>query len=259
MSTKSTDGVAITAARSGHGPPLVLVHGTGADHGRWAPVLPGLEAHFTVHAMDRRGRGASRDTADYTLEREFDDIAALVDSIGEPVALLGHSHGAICSLEAALRTTQVQKLVLYEPPIPVGTPIYPAATIGRLQALLDQGDREAVVATFFTDVVRMPPAQLQALRSLLNWPARLAAAHTIPREMHADVTYRFEAARFAVMNIPTLLLLGGDSAPFFRAAIDQLYRALPSSQVVVLTGQQHTAMNTAPELFVREVVGFLTD
>jgi len=257
MSTISTDGVAITAARSGHGPPLVLVHGTGADHGRWAPVLPGLEAHFTVHAMDRRGRGASGDTADYTIEREFDDIAALVDSIGAPATLLGHSHGAICSLEAALRTARVRKLVLYEPPIPVGTPIYPAATIDRLQALLDQSDREAVVSTFFTDVVRMPPAQLQALKSLPNWPARLAAAHTIPREMHADVTYRFDAPHFANLQTPTLLLLGGDSPPFFRAAIDQLHRALPSSHVVALPGQQHTAMNSAPELFVREVVGFL--
>src|SRR5689334_8539504 len=101
MTVKSKDGTPIAVAKSGHGPPLVLVHGTTADHTRWKPILPKLEEKFTVYAIDRRGRGGSGDSANYAFEIEFDDVAAVVDSIGEPVFLLGHSYGAICSLEAS--------------------------------------------------------------------------------------------------------------------------------------------------------------
>src|SRR5690349_18162579 len=101
LTARSKDGTSIAFTRSGSGPPLVLVHGTTADHTRWAPILPELETRFTVHAVDRRGRGGSGDGPRYALDREFDDIAAVVDAIGAPVMLLGHSYGAICSLEAA--------------------------------------------------------------------------------------------------------------------------------------------------------------
>ena len=256
---KSKDGTPIAVTKSGHGPALVLVHGTTADHARWAPILPRLEERFTVYAIDRRGRGKSGDAAEYSIEREFDDVAAVVDSIGEPVLLLGHSYGAICSLEASLRTSNVRKLVLYEPPVPSGVPIYPEGSIDRLQAMLDRGDREGVVKTFFREIVHMPPAELDMLQSLPNWPARVAAAHTIPRELRSDDTYRFDPARFAGMRTPTLLLLGGDSPQFFKKAIESVHTALPESRIVVMPGQQHTAINTAPELFLREVLAFLTN
>jgi len=254
---RSADGVTIVAAEAGSGPPLVLVHGTGADHGRWAPVLPALAAQFTVHCMERRGRGESGDGADYRIEREFEDVKALVDAIGEPVALLGHSHGAICALEATLLTSNVQKLVLYEPPIATDAAVHPASVIERLQGLLDAGDREGVVTTFFGETVRMPASELARLRSLPNWPARVAAAHTIPRELRADEDYRFDAARFSNLRVPTLLLLGGESPPFFETALARIEQAMPSSHITVLPGQRHTAMNSAPELFVSEVVAFL--
>src|SRR6185295_2891815 len=101
------------------------------------------------HALDRRGRGASGDSADYAIEREFEDVAAVVAAIGEPVALLGHSYGALCSLEAVLRAKGVCKLVLYEPPVPAGLPIYPPGSIERLEALLERCYRAGVVTTFF--------------------------------------------------------------------------------------------------------------
>jgi pimeloyl-ACP methyl ester carboxylesterase len=258
MSTvKSNDGTAIAYAKSGSGPALVLVHGTTADHARWAPILPSLEKKFTVYAIDRRGRGASGDAATYAIEREFEDVAAVVDSIGGPVRLLGHSYGAVCSLEASLRTKNLAKLVLYEPPIPSGVAIYPPGSIENLQSLLASGDRDAVVTTFFRGIVKMPESEVTMMKSLPNWPARVAAAHTIPRELLADETYRFDAARFASMKTPTLLLLGGDSPAFFKAAIDNVHAAVATSKVVVLPGQQHTAINTAPDLFLREVLAFL--
>ena len=253
----STDGKMIAYERSGTGPPLVLVHGTTADHTRWAPVLPAFEQYFTVYAVDRRGRGGSGDAEPYVIEREFEDLVALVNSIEEPVFLLGHSYGALCSLEAARCTAHLRKLVLYEPPIPTGIEIYPSEIVTRIQALLDAGDREAAVTTFLRDIARVPPHEMEILRSAPNWPARIAAAHTIPREMRGSNEYIFAPARFRSLPTPTLLLLGGDSPPFFKAAIEAVRAALPESRVVVMPGQQHTAMNTAPELFIREVFQFL--
>jgi len=100
----SRDGTTIGVWRSGDGPPLVLVHGAAADHSRWAPVLPALEQRFTVLAIDRRGRGASGDAGDYEIEREYEDLAEVVASVGEEAAVLGHSYGGICALECALLT-----------------------------------------------------------------------------------------------------------------------------------------------------------
>jgi pimeloyl-ACP methyl ester carboxylesterase len=113
----SRDGTPIAVWRSGEGPPLILIHGTAADHNRWAPVLPALEERFAVFAVDRRGRGRSGDTTDYALEREYGDVVAVVEWAGEGVTVLGHSYGGICALEAALLTDGIRKLVLYEPPM----------------------------------------------------------------------------------------------------------------------------------------------
>ena len=116
----SRDGTTIGVWRSGDGPPLVLVHGAAADHSRWAPVLHALEHGFTVLAIDRRGRGASGDANDYAIEREYEDLAAVLASVGEEAAdVLGHSYGGICALECALLTAGISKLVLYEAPIGV--------------------------------------------------------------------------------------------------------------------------------------------
>src|SRR5918997_6374680 len=128
----SKDGTQIAYRRSGEGPPLVLVHGTAANHSRWSPVLPALEKRFTVYAMDRRGRGGSGDADGYAVHREFEDVTAVIDSIGEPVNLLGHSYGALLALEAALLTRNIRKLVLYDPGIEVaGQEIYPHEVIDR--------------------------------------------------------------------------------------------------------------------------------
>lgn len=255
----SKDGTTIAFARSGSGPRLVLVHGTTADHTRWKPLLPQLETHFTVYAVDRRGRGGSGDAASYAIEREFEDIAALVSAIDDRVLLLGHSYGAVCALEAAFQTTNLKKLALYEPPIRTAESFYPPGTVERLQALLDSGDHDSVVSTFFREVVRAPEEEIRMLRALPNWPARVAAAHTIPREMRINDAYRFAPARFSAMSVPTLLLLGGSSPPMFKSAVEAVRDALPDARVVVMPGQQHTAMNTAPDLFLREVLDFFLE
>ncbi len=113
----SNDGTRIAYERRGEGPPLVLIHGTGIDHSYWDPVAPELGRHFTVYSVDRRGRGQSGETAPYAIQREFEDVAAIVGSIAGDVFLVGHSYGALCSLEAALLTKNIGKMILNEPPM----------------------------------------------------------------------------------------------------------------------------------------------
>ena len=257
--TRSKDGTVIGFWQSGSGPPLLLVHGTTADHNRWTRSSPRLEQHFTVYAMDRRGRGGSGDSPDYALAREAEDVAAVVEAIGEPVFTLGHSYGGVCSLEASLLTDKMRRLILYEPPIPTGLPQYPPGVPERLQTLIDSGRLEAALEVFFREVVRMPEHELEAFRQLPAWKVRVQLAPTIPREVAIDRIYSFDAGKFAHMQTPTLLLLGGDSPPLFQQAIEMVHPALPNSKVVILPGQRHVAMDTNPELFVREVIHFLLE
>jgi pimeloyl-ACP methyl ester carboxylesterase len=253
-------GTPVAYWRSGEGPPLLLVHGTAADHSRWSPVLPALEEGFTVYAVDRRGRGGSGDADDYTVEREFEDVAAVVDALGEPVNLLGHSYGGLVALEAALLTTNVRRLVLYDPGIEVdGGEIYPHEVVGRLDALLENGDRDGVVETTMHEVAGLPPEAVEYMRSQPAWQARLDAAHTIPRELRAVKAYRFDPERFRVLATPTLLLAGGDSPVALRKAAEAVDEALPDSHLVVMKGQGHAAMDTGTDLFTSEVSGFLMD
>jgi pimeloyl-ACP methyl ester carboxylesterase len=254
----AVDGTPIAYWRSGEGSPLVLVHGTAADHGRWRPVLPVFEERFTVCAVDRRGRGGSGDSDDYAIEREFEDVAAVVDSLGEPVNLLGHSYGALCALEAALLTRNIRKLVLYDPGIEVaGEEIYLREVIERLEALLGAGDRDGVVATTMREVAGLPPEVVEYMRSQPAWQARVAAAHTIPRELRAVKAYGFDPERFRDVGVPTLLLSGGDSPAALRRTGEVVEAALPDSRTVVMAGHGHAAMDTGTDLFTTEVLRFV--
>ena len=255
--TTSRDGTTIGFRRSGSGPPLLLVHGTTADHTRWATVLEGLEQHFTVFAMDRRGRGASSDGPVYSVYREAEDVAAVVDAIGGPTNVLGHSYGGVCSLEAALLTDGITRLILYEPPIPTGLPFFPPKTPERMQALLDQGELEAALEIMFREIVGMPDDEFEMYRKLPAWQARIQLAPTLPREITYDRGYEFVPERFANLHIPTLLLLGGDSPALFVRGTEAVDAALPDSRVDVMPGQQHIAMDTDPAMFIEEVVTFL--
>jgi pimeloyl-ACP methyl ester carboxylesterase len=251
----SRDGTAVAVWRSGDGPPLVLVHGTAADHSRWAPVLGALRARFTVLALDRRGRGQSGDASDYAIEREYEDVAAVAEWAGDQVSVLGHSYGAVCALEAARLTGVIARLVLYEGPI--GFLQTSPEVVARLRALLDAGEHDALLQLFMREVAGLPAEQVELLRSLPAWEARLAAARTIPREERANRDYVFDADRFGGLDIPTLLLSGGDSPDPFRRAAEALNEALPNSRIAVMPGQRHAAMDTGTDLFLGEVLGFL--
>jgi pimeloyl-ACP methyl ester carboxylesterase len=260
---ESRDGTEIAVWSSGQGPPLVLVHGAVADHTRWRPLLPFLESHVTVHALDRRGRGASGDAPGYAIEREFEDVAAVVDAVaeasGSATDLYGHSFGGLCAFGGATLTTGVGRLVLYEgwPPADARARELPSGLGGRLDALLAEGNRDAVVETVFREVVLMPEAEITALRAQPAWPARVAAAPTIVRELRAIPQVPFDAGQAARIAVPTLLLTGSDSDDPFAADIATVAAALPDARVGVLDGQRHVGDILAPELFARRLLAFL--
>jgi pimeloyl-ACP methyl ester carboxylesterase len=255
----SNDGTPIAYQRSGTGAPLVLVHGTLGSHGSWATILPTLEKQFTVYTFDRRGYGESGDAPGYAIEREYEDVAALVNAISAGVNLLGHSYGGLIALEAALLTPSLRRLIVYEPSsLPtVGVPLYPEGTIDRLQAMLDAGDRAGVVLSVFRDLVNMPADELELFKASPRFPAWVAAAHTVPRETRAEEDYQFQPERFQNIRVPTLLMVGGDSPTEVKTTIEKWDAALPNSRIATLPGQQHIAHYTAPELFIREVEAFL--
>lgn len=253
----TSDGVTIGCHTAGQGPPLLLVHGGGGDHSRWSGVVGELNTSFTTYAMDRRGRGASSDgTGTYDIEAEFDDIAAVLNAIGRPVDVLAHSFGALCALEAALRTPYVHRLALYEPPLPMGIDFYPADFVEHLSNLLDAGDRDGLVAAMFTHTGTRA-SDLETLRALPVWRRRVDAAHTVPREMQAITgIYQPDFARFARIGVPVLVLVGSDSPQPLKLATERLYEVLPDVRKVVLDGQAHLAMDTAPDMFLREILTF---
>ena len=257
----SKDGTPIAYARSGSGTPLVLVHGAGADHTRWAPVLSRLEQFFTIFAIDRRGRGQSGDSDHYSVEREFEDLVTVIEAAGELVDLLGHSYGGLCALGAAVRTSRLRRLILYEPPIPLGGAHQPPPELhARLRVLIAAGDREEAVVTFARAVAHASDGEIEQMRaSPAAWAGRLAAIHTVLRELQVTSgDYHVDLSSLKTLTTPTLLLLGSDSSPLLHEGSITLRSALPNVSVAVMTGQQHMAMNTASELFTDEVVRFLS-
>ena len=263
----SQDGSKISYLVSGRSlnnnkPALILVHGTGGSGSRWATVIPLFSRHFQVYALHRRGRNNSAESKGYSIEAEYQDIAALVDRLNssgiETIYLLGHSFGGICCLEASLLTPHIDKLVLYEPPVcGLGVQVYPVGFLERLEKAMNIGDREAVISSFLTEVVRLTAEELAMFRETDQWENELKTAHTLPRELRAALRYEFDGHRFSAMKTETMLLCGSDSQPFFKVAADMIENGLNCCSQRVLPGQHHVAMDTAPELFARVVVDFL--
>lgn len=167
--------------------------------------------------------------------------------------VFGHSYGAHCALEAALLTTGMRRLVLYEPAI---MPVTPPGFTDRLVELLAHGRREAVVTAIF-ELAGMTPEQQELAMSAPSWPNRVAAAHTVVRECRAEEEYRFDPTRFAALSVRTLLLAGTDTPPDLATSTTALTAALPGARLVTMVDQGHVAMLTAPKLFTAEVLAFV--
>ena len=215
--------------------------------------------------MDRRGRGISGDGDDakYELAREFEDVAAVVDTIaketGGPVNVFAHSFGAMCALEGALLAHNLTRMVCYEPSLN-RTAADPKrdSTIEEMRRLIAAGDRDATVAAHLRGIINTSEETIAKQRAIPDaWAARMAMAHTMPRELHALKDHIFEPERYSAISVPVRFLLGEKSVGRGPENAQRLVAAIPDAELVILEGQGHFGYLTAPELVAAKIVEFL--
>ena len=239
----------------------MLVGGALSDRSAAVAVAALLAEHFTVFAYDRRGRGDSGDTPPYAVQREIEDIEALVTEAGGSASLFGHSSGAALALRAVIHGLPIERLALYEPPFIVddSRPPVPDDYVEHLDELVAEGRRGDAVAYFMTVAVGMPPDMVADMRSGEMWPYLEAVAHTISydgRIMEGTIGGRpIPAKRWASVKIPTLVMDGGESPAWQHTAVRELVDALPDASHLTLEGQTH---GPADDVLVPVLVEFFT-
>lgn len=257
MSTvTSRDGTRIAVSRAGQGPALVLVDG--ALCSRAFGPMPGyakrLAGHFTVHWYDRRGRNESGDAPAYQVEREVEDLAAVLAEAGGTPYVFGTSSGAALALHGALAELPMAKLLLYEPPY---LPVPPGGTTAAghaeaLWALVREDERAKAVHYFMCSVVGMPNLLGYVFRLMPMWGKLKAVAHTLPY----DLTILAQEAPFSpaaqALAVPTLLAGGGKSPPPLKAAVTRVAGALPGASLRWVEGQTHNLGADAAVALMRD-------
>jgi pimeloyl-ACP methyl ester carboxylesterase len=251
----SKDGTKIAVDVLGSGPAIVLVSGGSVDRGSNAGLAEVLKGGFTVHNYDRRGRGDSGDTLPYAVEREIEDIEAVIAAAGGSAHLYGSSSGAGLALEAAAAGASVDRLILWEPPYnldPAGRP--PADSVEQLDRMVADGRRGDAATFFMVDMVRMPAEFAAFARTQPWWPAQEAIAHTLAYDARVMGDYSVPTATAARVTVPTLILTGGASFPFFRPTAEALVAAMPDARSAVLPDQEH---NVDPAILGPAIAAFL--
>lgn len=249
------DGTVIGYQMQGQGEALLLVHSTAADARQWIRLVPLLAPTFTVVSMNRRGRGASGPFShNHSPEIDCGDIASVANSLPGPVHLLGHSSGARLALHAAGCVANLASLILYEPPAPTTVTDEVMRSVARFEA---SGDRRGLLRSFFVETVGVPEDDFAALEERPIWPLMVDNAMTLPTELRAVRGHRFDPADFAGLTTPTLLLLGELSDADVAGVTHRLADALRNPEVLVLPGQGHGAMFSAPELLASAIMRFV--
>lgn len=236
----SADGTTIAYEQTGEGPPLVIVDGAlcSRQFGPSAAQAARLAKHLTVFTYDRRGRGESGDTPPYAVEREIEDLAAILDAVGGSAFLYGISVGSVLALRAAAALGQgrIPKLALCEPPLSVGDEAEAALAqeARQITALLAAGRRGEAVSTFLSEI--MPPPVLDELRASPDWALLEAHAPTLAYDyaLLGDGAVPTATARAAVM--PVLLLVGSESAAYKHIAVEALVQAIPDVRLETTAG-----------------------
>lgn len=257
---KSADGTSIAFETTGKGPPLILVGGSFCD--RSAPTsgtpLAALLAHrFTVFSYDRRGRGDSEDTPPHALEREVEDLAALITAAGGGASVFGNSSGGLLALDAAARGLSIPKLVLYEPPV-----ILDAGRARSFEALAKQLDeavaenrRAEAVELFFTKVMQMPAPAVAQMRKSPMWAGLEQLAHTLGYDLLLTARGPSRLEQVPAVRSATLVMDGGASPGWMREAIQTLARAIPNARHRTLEGQTHAVDPKALARAMEEFIG----
>jgi pimeloyl-ACP methyl ester carboxylesterase len=251
---KSVDGTTVSYERYGSGPPLVLVHGAFSDQvTNWQECKDLLAEHFTVYAIARRGRGETSVTQGHSVADEVADVVAVLRHIAEPVFLLGHSHGAICALDAAAQYPEgIRKLVLYEPPDP---PLVKPDELPQLEQFAASEDWDGLVEAFM-QILQVPAEEIAEIKTTPFWSVWTADAKASMNEIRAFAHYNFEAEQYRTLTVPVQLLIDSES-PRDAYATDDLAAVLPDVRITTLEGTAHEGMTMVPERFVEKVSEFL--
>jgi pimeloyl-ACP methyl ester carboxylesterase len=257
----SADGTMIAFDQLGDGPPIIMIVGAFNDRSKTMPLAKVLEPRFTVFNYDRRGRGGSGDTAPYSVEREVEDLGALVDEAGGASAVFGYSSGAVLALRAAASGLAITKLALYEPPFLVDErrPRPPADLPEQLAELVCAGRRGDAVELYQTKAVGIPEDVVAQLRHAPFRPGLEAIAHTLIYDAAIVGDLSLPTELIASIRTPTLVIDGEDSSPLMRDGARAVADTLHNAQRCSLVGQTHDINPdvTAPvleEFFTSETV-----
>ena len=262
----SRDGTKIAFDQIGKGPVVILVDSALADRTLCAKLAGLLAKGFTVINYDRRGRGDSTDTQPYAVQREVEDIEALIDATGGSAFIFGSSSGAVLALEAASQLpSKVKKQVLYEPPFIVDDSRAPLPNdfLEQVKAELAKGKRDGALKLFFSTAMGIPGLFVFIMRLMPSWSKSKSVAHTLPYDLAImGETQRgkpLSTSQWATASMPTLVLTGGKSEAFFHKAGDALAAILPSAEHRILKDQHHGSVVMSPNVVASELAGFLKE
>ena len=237
---RSSDGTEIAFEQLGEGPPVILVSGASTSRSVHASLAELLAADFTVLNYDRRGRGDSGDTPPYAVEREIEDIHAVITAAGGSAAVFGNSSGAVLTLRAAAAGLPITRLALWDPPFFVDTdaPRRQQEYLNRLTALVAAGRRGDAMALFMT-TIGLPPERIEGMRRAPMWADMEAVAPTLVYDAMVMGDSTVPAGLADSVRIPTLVLTGSESGAWADNAARALTAALPASRHRILEGQSH--------------------
>jgi pimeloyl-ACP methyl ester carboxylesterase len=250
----SKDGTSIAFEKTGSGPAVIVVDGALCSRafGPSPKIVPLLSKQFTVIIYDRRGRNESGDTLPYSVEREIEDIDALINQAGGSACLVGFSSGAALALNAAAKGLNIRKLLLYEPPYVLNMGGYnpPADSEAQLKKFIAAGQRGDAVNFFMCKMVGLPAIFAIVMRFMPVWSKLKAVAHTLPYDAAILAGFSLPVEIAASVKTPTLVVGGEKTAKTLRNAVLQLAKAMPNATSKLLKGQSHNVSMKAiaPEI-----------
>lgn len=239
----SKDGTVIAYDKAGNGPVLILVDGALCSRafGPMSKLAKLLAGNFTVVTYDRRGRNESADTPLYAVEREIEDIEALINDNGGAANVFGISSGAGLALGAAAQGLNITRLALYEPPFMVDDKGHhpPADSLQQLQHMIAEGRRGDAVKYFMKDMIGLPGIAIFIMKLMPVWSKLKAVAHTLPYDVAVMGDYSLPEKKAASVKIPTLISGGDKSQVTLQHAVKRLCEVMPNSELQILKGQTH--------------------
>lgn len=264
---RSADGTTIAFTARGDGDPIVIIDGATAYRATTpenAQTAELLADRYRVIAYDRRGRGDSGDTSPYALEREFEDLAAIIEHAGSgrPTTVLGWSSGGNLALNAAQAGVPIARIALFEPNAAVDNarPPLPEDYVARVEAAVADGRRGDAVALFMTEAVMMPAEMVEGMRGEDWWSALEAIAPTLAydgRQVGAALSGKpLRADLWDRVRVPVLVMHGIDTWPALAAGARAIAEHLPSATLSPVPGQEHT---TTPEVLAAALRAFIEE